>query len=102
LVFAPISIASADLKIAVIDLSKAFDQYYKTQDAQKLLKQKQDGYQKEIQDLINEYQHMGETLRRSTRPPRTPRSPRAPATKKNKALDLKKQDLITMQTRFRR
>ena len=34
LVFAPVSIASADLKIAVIDLSKAFDAYYKTKDAQ--------------------------------------------------------------------
>ena len=60
LFFAPVSLASADLKIAVIDLSKAFDQYYKTQDAQKLLKQKQDGYQKEIQDQINTYQHMGD------------------------------------------
>src|SRR5277367_1528814 len=51
LVFAPVSMASADLKIAVIDLSKAFDQYYKTKDAQSKLKEKQDGYQKEIQDL---------------------------------------------------
>jgi outer membrane protein len=55
LLFLPVSLATADLKVAVVDLSKAFDQYYKTKDAQGLLKQKQDGYQKEIQDLINGY-----------------------------------------------
>ncbi len=60
LVLAPFSVASADLKIAVVDLSKAFDDYYVTKDAQAKLKVKQDGYQKDIQDLINNYQHMGE------------------------------------------
>src|SRR5476649_1905579 len=60
LALAPFSMASADLKIGVVDLSKAFDQFYKTKDAQAKLKEKQDGYQKEIQDLINDYQHMGE------------------------------------------
>ena len=40
------------LKVAVVDLSKTFDSYYKTKDAQTRLKEKQDGYQKEIQDLV--------------------------------------------------
>ena len=59
LVLAPVSMASADLKIAVIDLSKAFDEYYVTKDAQSKLKEKQDGYVKDIQSLINDYQRMG-------------------------------------------
>ena len=60
LVLAPVSMASADLKIAVIDLSKTFEQYYKTKDAQAQLKAKQDGYQKEINNLSAEYEHIGQ------------------------------------------
>ena len=52
LLFVPLSFAHADLKVAVVDLSKAFDGYYKTKDAQARLKEKEDGYQKEIQDLV--------------------------------------------------
>jgi len=100
LFFAPVSLASADLKIAVIDLSKAFDQYYKTQDAQKLLKQKQDGYQKEIQDLINEYQHMGEDAEALDKAAKDPTLAPAARDEKSKALDLKKQDLLTMQNKI--
>jgi outer membrane protein len=100
LVFAPVSLASADLKIAVIDLSKAFDQYYKTQDAQKLLKQKQDGYQKEIQDLINEYQHMGEDAETLDKAAKDVTLSQAARDEKTKALELKKQDLITMQNKI--
>jgi outer membrane protein len=100
LVFAPISMASADLKIAVIDLSKAFDQYYKTKDAQAKLKEKQDGYQKEIQDLINEYQHMGEDAEALDKAAKDPTLSPAARDDKSKALDLKKQDLVTMQNKI--
>jgi outer membrane protein len=100
LVFAPVSMASADLKIAVIDLSKAFDQYYKTKDAQAKLKEKQDGYQKEIQDLINEYQHMGEDAEALDKAAKDATLSQAARDDKSKALDLKKQDLITMQNKI--
>src|SRR5277367_2675551 len=93
LLLVPVSVASADLKIAVVDLSKAFDQYYKTKDAQALLKQKQDGYQKEIQDLINDYQRMGEeaqTLDKAANDPTLSSQARAD---KSTALTAKKQDL---------
>ncbi len=100
LLFLPVSLATADLKVAVVDLSKAFDQYYKTKDAQALLKQKQDGYQKEIQDLINGYQRMGEeaqTLDKAASDPTL--SPQA-RQDKGTALQAKKQDLINLQNKI--
>jgi outer membrane protein len=60
LLLAPVTLASADLKVGVVDLSKAFEEFYKTKDAQTHLKEKQDGYQKEIQDLVTDYQNMGQ------------------------------------------
>jgi len=96
LLFVPVSVASADLKIAVVDLSKAFDQYYKTKDAQALLKTKQDGYQKEIQDQINEYQRMGDeaqTLEKASQDPTLSAQARSD---KATALQAKKQDLVNL------
>src|SRR5450631_3167119 len=100
LVFLPVSMASADLKVAVIDLSKAFDQYYKTKDAQARLKEKQDGYQKEIQDLINEYQHMGEDAETLNKQVADQTLSQAARDEKSKAFELKKQDLVTMQNKI--
>jgi outer membrane protein len=88
--------ASADLKIAVVDLGKAFDQYYKTKDAQAKLKDKQDGYQKEIQDLINDYQRMGgeaETLDKAASDQTLSAAARQD---KATALQAKKQDLVNL------
>jgi len=100
LLLAPVSLASADLKVAVIDLNKAFDQFYKTKDAQAVLKQKQDGYQKEIQNLINDYQRMGgeaETLSKAADDPTLSAQARQD---KSTALQAKKQDLINLQSKI--
>jgi outer membrane protein len=97
---APVTLASADLKIAVVDLSKAFDSYYKTKDAQAVLKQKQDGYQKEIQDLINDYERMGQeaqTLDKAANDPTLSQQARAD---KGTALNAKKQDLVNLQNKI--
>ena len=48
LVFAPVSLASADLKIAVVDLSKRSTNITRRRMPRSKLKEKQDGYQKEI------------------------------------------------------
>ena len=96
LALAPISMASADLKVAVVDLSKAFDSYYKTKDAQSRLKQKEEGYQKEIQDLITEYQHMGEEAQGLDKARQDPTLSQAARDDKGKALDQKKQDLVNL------
>ena len=100
LLLAPVSLASADLKIAVIDLDKTFTQYYVTQQAQGKLKEKQDGYVKDIQSLINDYQRMGgeaQTLSKSVDDQTL-----SPAARKEKsdALSAKKQDLLNLQTKI--
>jgi outer membrane protein len=96
LAFVPFTIASADLKIAVIDLSKAFDSYYKTKEAQARLKEKQDSYTKEIQDLINDYQHMGEEADALNKASTDPTLAQAAKDDKAKALQEKKQDLVAL------
>lgn len=51
---------AADIKIAVIDLQKAFADYYKTKEADVMLKERLTGLQKEMQDMKNDYQKMVE------------------------------------------
>src|ERR1019366_3977488 len=96
LVLAPVSMASADLKIAVVDLSKAFEQYYKTKDAQAHLTEKQAGYQKDIQDLINNYQHMGEEAQALDKAANDQTLSAAARQDKATALNVKKQDLVNL------
>ncbi len=96
LVFAPVSLATADLKVAVIDLSKAFDSYYVTKDAQAKLKVKQDGYQKEIQDMINDYQRMGEEAQALDKAANDQTLSAAARQDKSTALNVKKQDLVAL------
>jgi len=93
---APVSLASADLKVAVIDLSKAFEQYYKTKDAQAALKVKQDGYQKEIQDQINTYQHMGDEAQLLDKGANDQTLSQQARADKASALQAKKQDLVNL------
>jgi outer membrane protein len=93
LVFAPVSLATADLKVAVIDLSKAFDAYYVTKDAQTKIKEKQDTYQKEIQDLINDYQRMGEEADALNKAANDQTLSATTRQDKLTALNVKKQDL---------
>jgi outer membrane protein len=62
LAFVPVSLASADLKIATIDLGKAFDQYYKTKEIQTHLREKQQEAQKELQDKVTDYNRIGEEV----------------------------------------
>jgi outer membrane protein len=100
LILAPISLASADLKIAVVDLNKAFESYYKTQDAQARLKEKQDLFQKDYQDLVSTYNHMGEeaqTLKTAASDPTLSADARAD---KSKALQAKAQDLQSMERKI--
>jgi outer membrane protein len=62
LVFLPVSLASADLKVATVDLGKAFDSFYKTKEAAQHLKEKQDEAQKEIQDKVADYQRISDEV----------------------------------------
>src|SRR5579871_4693979 len=62
LAFAPATLASADLKVATVDLSKAFDAYYKTKETEAHLKEKQAEASKELQDKVADYQRIGEEV----------------------------------------
>lgn len=93
LLFVPVSLASADLKIATIDLNKTFDSYYKTKEAAAHLKQKQDEAQKEIQDQVQDYQKIGDNVQQLDQESKDPTlSPEARA-EKAKARDQRAGDL---------
>ena len=96
LVLAPVTMASADLKVAVIDLGKAFDGYYKTKEAQGKLKEKQDTYQKEINELSADYEHIGQEAQALDNAVKDPTLSQAARDDKAKALDIKKKDLATL------
>src|ERR1700677_3759380 len=87
------SLATADLKVAVVDLSKAFDSYYKTKDAQARIKEKEDGYQQDIQDMKVHYDHMVEEAQTLKNAASDPTLSAAARDDKNKALQAKVQDL---------
>lgn len=96
LAFAPVSLASADLKIAVVDLSKTFDSYYKTKDAQQRIQVKEDAFKKEYQDLQSDYEHLGQECQKLQDASKDPTL--SPDARKDKAaaLQAKVQDLQNM------
>lgn len=100
LFLAPVSFASADLKIAVIDLSKAFDSYYKTKDAQARIKQKEDSYQKDLQDMKVDYDNMVEEATKLKDAANDPTLSPAARGDKQKALTEKYQDLQNMERKL--
>jgi outer membrane protein len=50
--------ARADIKIATIDLRKVFDNYYKTKQADEILKKEADDVQKERKDIVDKYKKL--------------------------------------------
>ncbi|MEI9998065.1 MAG: OmpH family outer membrane protein [Verrucomicrobiota bacterium] len=100
LAFAPATFASADLKIAVIDLGKAFDSYYLTKEARSKLSDAHDKYQKELQDLMSDYNHMGEELQTLIKSIDDPTLAPAAKAEKQKAAEAKRQDFLALQNRL--
>jgi outer membrane protein len=93
LLFVPVSLASADLKVATVDLGKAFDAFYKTKEAAAHLKEKQDEAQKEIQDKVADYQRISDEVNKLDQESKDPTlSPDARA-EKAKARDQRGADL---------
>jgi len=50
--------ARAEVKIATIDLRKVFDNYYKTKQADEILKKEADDVQKDRKDLVDKYKKL--------------------------------------------
>lgn len=100
LALAPFSAAHADLKIAVIDLGQAFDKYTVTADARKKLNEKHDQYQKELQDMISDYNHMGEELEALLKASQDPTLSKDAQQAKAKAADDKKQEFLALKNKL--
>ncbi len=100
LILTPVSLATADMKIAVVDLNKAFESYYKTQDAQARLKEKQDGFVKDLQDMKTEYDHLGAECQKLQNDSKDMTLSAEARADKAKALQMKVQELQTMQSKL--
>jgi len=96
LVLAPVSLASADLKIAVVDLSKAFDAYYKTKEDSAVLNDKFATFKKEDQDKKADFQRMQDEAKKLYDAANDATLSSAARDDKKKAFDAKNQDLITL------
>jgi Skp family chaperone for outer membrane proteins len=94
------SFAKADLKIAVIDLAKTFDQYTVTGDARKKLNDKHDQYQKELQDMISDYNHMGQELESLIKASQDPTLSKDAQMAKAKAAEDKKQEFLALKNKL--
>jgi outer membrane protein len=58
MIVAPIAAIQAQINIAVIDLQKVFTDYYKTQDAQRLITTRSDQFKKEMQEMQTDFQKL--------------------------------------------
>jgi len=96
LAFAPFSLANADLKIAVIDLGKAFDSYYKTKDASAKIDAKKAAYTKDIQDMVADFQHMQDDAKKLYDRSNDASLSTQARSEAESALKQKKQDLMNM------
>jgi Skp family chaperone for outer membrane proteins len=94
------SFAKADLKIAIIDLGQAFDKYTVTADARKKLNEKHDQYQKELQDMISDYNHMGEELEALMKASQDPTLSKDAQLAKEKAAEDKKQEFLALKNKL--
>jgi outer membrane protein len=99
-IFAPVSLANADLKVAVIDLGKTFDAFYKTKDASAKIDEKKAEYQKEIQDQVAEFEHMQDDAKKLNDDANDPTLSASARADKTNALTQKKQDLLNMQNKI--
>jgi len=100
LFFVPISMANADLKIAIVDLNKAFDQYYKTKQGSARLDEKATTYKKEIQDSMGDFQRMQDEAKKLYDAANDQTLSQAARDDKKKALEAKNQDLLNMRNKI--
>ena len=100
LAFAPVSMANADLKVAVIDLGKAFDSYYKTKDASAKIDAKKAAYTKDIQDMVSDFQTMQNDAQKLYNKANDATLSQQARTEAGTALNQKKQDLLNMQNKI--
>lgn len=98
--FASFSMAS-ELKVAVVDLSKAFQDYYKTKEAEETLNERRGAFQKERQDMMNDYQKMVDETQKLRQAAEDKTLSDAAREDKKKAFETKVQDVRNQENKIR-
>jgi outer membrane protein len=93
ILFVPVSMASADLKVATVDLGKAFDAYYKTKQDQQRLEEKKLEAQKEVQGKNADYQQISDEVQKLDQESKDPTLSPEARQEKAKARDQRGGDL---------
>ncbi len=93
--------ASAELKIGVVDLSKAFTEYYKTKEAEETLNERRGTFQKERQDMMTDYQKMVDDTQKLKLAAEDKTLSEAARTEKMKAFETKVQDVRNQENKIR-
>lgn len=95
------SVSAADLKIAVVDLTKVFNDYTKTKEADARIKEQMSSFQKEGQDRMADYQKMVDEVTKLRDAANDPTLSPAAKADKQKAFDTKVQEVKDLERKIR-
>lgn len=93
--------AAAEAKIGVVDLSKAFTEYYKTKEAEETLNERRGTFQKERQDMMTDYQKLVDDTQKLKLAAEDKTLSEAARTEKMKAFETKVQDVRNQENKIR-
>ncbi|TFE70407.1 hypothetical protein A7Q09_03760 [Methylacidiphilum sp. Yel] len=88
------------LKIGVVDLQKAFNDFYKTKEADAEMKSKVAAFEKERQEMANDLNKVGEEAKKMHDAAQDKTLSEAARAEKQKAFEAKAQDFQAMQRKF--
>lgn len=88
------------MKVAVVDLQKAFNEYYKTKDAEANLKDRMGSIQKEQQEMMGDYQKTVDEINKLRESTEDKTLAEAAREEKKKALQTKIQDAANMERKI--
>ncbi|QSR86558.1 OmpH family outer membrane protein [Candidatus Methylacidiphilum infernorum] len=92
--------AQQAIKIAVVDLQKAFNDFYKTKEADSEMKSKVAAFEKERQEMANDLNKIGEEAKKMHDAAQDKTLSEAARAEKQKAFEAKAQDFQAMQRKF--
>ncbi len=98
-----VSAASAQttLKLGVVDLKRVFDNYYKTKDAASRMKDVGTSFQKEMQDMMADYQKMVDEATKLKTAAEDKTLSKEAQDQKRKVFEVKVQDIKNMERKLR-
>lgn len=96
-----IACAQTAPKIAVVDLKRVFDNYYKTKDASARMKEIGTSFQKEMQDMMADYQKMVDEATKLKTAAEDKTLSKDAQDQKRKVFEVKVQDIKNMERKMR-